>query len=133
MAKRILNTPSAPPALGPYSVAVATGDLVFFSGQVSLTLEGDRNDGSITEQTRQVMDNIGVLLADVGLGYSDIVKTTVFMTDMSDYPKINRVYAAYFESDTPARSAVAVSALPGGFSVEIEVVACRNRPPNGIG
>ncbi len=129
MAKRILDTPSAPPALGPYSVAVGTGSLVFFSGQVSLTLDGDRNDGSITEQTAQVMDNIGALLADVGLKYVDIVKTTVFMTDMADYPEINRVYAAYFGSEPPARSAVEVSALPGGFAVEIEVVACRNPSP----
>ena len=76
--------------------------------------------------TRQVMDNIGAMLSDVGLGYEDIVKTTIFMSDISDYQEINRVYAGYFGSDPPARSAVEVSALPGGFGVEIEVVASRN-------
>lgn len=128
MAKRILDTPSAPAALGPYSVAVATGDLVFFSGQVALRPGGGRNDGPIGVQTRQVMDNLGAMLSDVGLGFENIVKTTIFMSDISDYQEINRVYAGYFESDPPARSAVEVSALPGGFGVEIEVVASRNRP-----
>ena len=119
MAKRILDTPSAPPALGPYSVAVGTGDLVFFSGQVALRPGGGRTDGPIGDQTRQVMDNIGDILSDVGLGYGNIVKTTIFMSDISDYQEINRVYAGYFQSDPPARSAVEVSALPGGFGVEI--------------
>lgn len=127
MAKRTLDTPSAPPALGPYTVAVETGDLVFLSGQVALRPRGGRNDGPVAAQTRQVMDNIGAILADVGLGYGDIVKTTVFMSDISDYPEINQVYAEYFESDPPARSAVEVAALPGGFGVEIEVVASRSR------
>ncbi|MCY4371064.1 MAG: Rid family detoxifying hydrolase [bacterium] len=133
MAKRILETPSAPPALGPYSVAVGIGDLVFFSGQVALRPAGGRTDGPIADQTRQVMDNIGALLSDVGLGYEDIVKTTIFMSDISDYQEINRVYAGYFGSDPPARSAVEVSALPGGFGVEIEVVASRNRPGGTAG
>jgi 2-iminobutanoate/2-iminopropanoate deaminase len=128
LAKRILDTPHAPPAIGAYSVAVETGGLVFFSGQVALRPDGGRTDGPIRDQARQVMDNIGAMLADVGLDYPDIVKTTIFMSDISNYQEINEVYAGYFDSDPPARSAVEVAALPGGFGVEIEVVASRNRP-----
>ena len=131
MSKRVLETPSAPPALGPYSVAVETGGLVFFSGQVALTPHGGRTDGEIGEQTRQVMDNIGAMLADVGLHYDDIVKTTIFMVDIADYPEINRIYAGYFDDDPPARSAIQAAALPGGFAVEIEVVAARSDLPLG--
>ena len=126
MPKRILDIPSAPPALGPYSVAVETGNLVFFSGQVATAPGGGRNDGGVTAQTRQVMDNIGAMLADAGLRYQDIVKTTIFMADIDDYPEINRIYAGYFDTDPPARSAVQAAALPGGFAVEIEVIAARS-------
>ena len=131
MAKRILETPSAPPALGPYSVAVQTGGLVFFSGQVALKPEGGRAEGGIEEQTRQVMDNIGAMLADVGLDYGHIVKSTIFMTDIGDYPAINQVYAGYFGDEPPARSAIQAAALPGGFGVEIEVVAASGTPSRG--
>ena len=127
MTKRILKTPSAPAALGPYSTAVETGGLVFFSGQVALEPGGGRNDGSAAEQTQQIMDNIGALLTDVGLEYANIVKTTIFMADIADYPEVNRVYGGYFDGEPPARSAVQAAALPGGFQVEIEVVAAR--PP----
>ena len=126
MAGRILETPSAPPAIGPYSVAVEVAGLVFLSGQVALVPEGGREDGDVSAQTRQVMDNIGAMLGDIGLGYSDIVKTTIFMVDIGDYAAINEVYAEYFEAGPPARSAVQVSALPGGFRVEIEIVAARS-------
>lgn len=125
MTKRVLETPSAPPALGPYSPAVEAGGLVFLSGQVALEPGGGRSDGPVDMQTRRVMDNIGGLLADAGLGYEDIVKTTIFMADIADYPTINEVYAGYFDGKPPARSAVQAAALPGGFSVEIEVVAAR--------
>ena len=123
MAGRILETPSAPPAIGPYSVAVEVANLVFLSGQVALLPQGGREDGDVSAQTRQVMNNIGAMLGDIGLGYSDIVKTTIFMVDIGDYAAINEVYAEYFEAAPPARSAVEVSALPGGFLVEIEIVA----------
>jgi 2-iminobutanoate/2-iminopropanoate deaminase len=126
MAGRILETPSAPPAIGPYSVAVETTGLVFLSGQVALVPEGGREDGDVSAQTRQVMNNIGAMLDDIGLGYSDIAKTTIFMVDIGDYAAINEVYAEYFEAGPPARSAVQVSALPGGFRVEIEIVAARS-------
>lgn len=131
MSKQILDTPSAPAALGPYSVAVETGNLVFFSGQVALVPGGGRIEGDVSSQTRQVMDNIGAMLADAGLRYQDIVKTTIFMADIGDYPEINRIYADYFDTDPPARSAVQAAALPGGFAVEIEVIATRRAAMRG--
>lgn len=129
MAKRILETPSGPGALGPYSAAVQTAGLVFLSGQVPLKPGGGREDGDTAAQTRQVMDNIGAMLGDIGLGYADIVKTTIFMVDIGDYTAINQVYAGYFEAEPPARSAVQVSALPGKFRVEIEIVAAASGNP----
>lgn len=126
MSKQILATPSAPNAIGPYSVAVETAGLVFLSGQVGADpVTGERAPDDIELQTRQVLDNIGAILGDVGLDHSDIVKTTVFLADMADYPVVNQVYAGYFEGAAPARSAVGVAALPGGYLIEIEVVAAR--------
>lgn len=124
--KKILDTPSAPPAMGPYSVAVEVGDLVFMSGQVGFDpVTGDRVADDIEVQTRRVLDNIGGVLADVGLDHSDIVKTTIFLADMADYPRVNEIYAEYFTDQPPARSAIQAAALPGGFLVEIEVVAAK--------
>jgi 2-iminobutanoate/2-iminopropanoate deaminase len=124
--KNVLSTPSAPKAMGPYSFAAEAGGLVFLSGQVALDpVTGERRPDDVEVQARQVMDNIGVILGDVGLTYQDIVKTTIFMADMADYPKVNDVYGSYFGTEPPARSAIQAAALPGGFLVEIEVVAAR--------
>jgi 2-iminobutanoate/2-iminopropanoate deaminase len=124
--KKVLSTPSAPKAMGPYSFAAEAGGLVFLSGQVALDpATGERRPDDVEVQARQVMDNIGVILGDVGLTYQDIVKTTIFMADMADYPKVNDVYGSYFGTEPPARSAIQAAALPGGFLVEIEVVAAR--------
>ncbi|HJQ90879.1 MAG TPA: Rid family detoxifying hydrolase [Acidimicrobiia bacterium] len=126
MPKNVLSTPSAPKAMGPYSFAAEAGGLVFLSGQVALDpVTGERRPDDVEVQARQVMDNIGVILGDVGLTYQDIVKTTIFMADMADYPKVNDVYGSYFGTEPPARSAIQAAALPGGFLVEIEVVAAR--------
>lgn len=126
MPKKVLSTPSAPKAMGPYSFAAEAGGLVFLSGQVALDpATGERRPDDVEVQARQVMDNIGVILRDVGLAYEDIVKTTIFMADMADYPKVNDVYGSYFGTEPPARSAIQAGALPGGFLVEIEVVAAR--------
>lgn len=96
------------------------------SGQVALDpATGERAPDEIEAQTRQVMKNVGALLGDVGLGYDDIAKTTIFMADMADYPVVNEIYGSYFEGDAPARSAIQAGALPGGFLVEVEVVAAR--------
>jgi 2-iminobutanoate/2-iminopropanoate deaminase len=124
MVKQILSTPSAPPALGPYSVAVEAAGLVFFSGQVAL--DGDGNPaGNTTEQAQQVMDQIAELLSDVRLSFSDVVKSTIFLADMGDFAAVNEVYGSYFDDHAPARSTVAVAGLPKGVAVEIETIAAR--------
>lgn len=126
MPKTVPPTPSAPEALGPYSFATEANGMVFVSGQVPLDpATGERAPDEIEAQTHQVMKNIGMLLGDLELGYRDIVKTTIFLADMADYPKVNDVYGSYFESDPPARSAIQAAALPAGFQIEIEVIAAR--------
>ena len=126
MPKAVLITPSAPSAMGPYSLAAEASGLVFLSGQVGLDpISGERTRDDVAEQAHRVMKNIGGILSDVGLGYSDIVKTTVFLADIADYPTVNEVYGSYFSDEPPARSAVQAGALPGGFLVEIEVIASR--------
>ena len=126
MPKTVAETPNAPTPVGPYSIATEANGLVFLSGQVALIPEtGGRAPDDVTEQAHQVMRNIGAVLGDVGLGFDDIVKTTVFLGDIADYPAVNEVYAGYFDGPPPARSAVQAGALPGGFLVEIEVVAAR--------
>lgn len=120
---KVLNTPSAPAAVGPYSVAVESNGFVFLSGQVGADpATGERAD-DVAGQARRVMDNIGLILGDIGLDHSDIVKTTIFMADMADYATINDVYSSYFTDAPPARSAIQAAALPAGYLVEIEVVA----------
>ena len=126
MSKTVPSTPSAPNAMGPYSFVTEAGGLVFLSGQVALDpVTGDRRPDDVEIQARQVMDNIGAILDDLGLSYEDIAKTTIFLADMGDYSKVNNVYGSYFGTEPPARSAIQAGALPGGFLVEIEVVAAR--------
>ncbi|MCZ6457598.1 MAG: Rid family detoxifying hydrolase [Actinobacteria bacterium] len=126
MPKSVPQTPSAPPAMGPYSFATEAGGLVFLSGQVALDpTTGERSPDDVVQQSHQVMKNIGGILGDLGLGYSDIAKSTIFLADMDDYPAVNEVYGSYFDFEPPARSAIQAGALPGGFLVEIEVVAAR--------
>ncbi len=113
MPKTVPPTPSAPSALGPYSFATEAHGLVFISGQVPLDpATGERAPDDIEAQAHQVMKNIGVLLGDLDLGYGDIAKTTIFLTDIGDYPKVNEIYGSYFESEPPARSAIQAAALP---------------------
>lgn len=126
MPKSILSVPSAPAPLGPYSPVVEAHGLVYLSGQVALDpVTGSSVGDDVADQTHQVMGNIGAMLGDIGLGYDDIVKTTIFLTDIADFAKVNEVYATYVGDSRPARSTVGVAALPGGFRVEIEVVAAR--------
>lgn len=123
----MLNTPRAPRALGPYSVAVEAGGLVFCSGQVALDPStGGRAPDDVAAQTRQIMENLRAILGDVGLTLEDVVKTTIFLADMSDFPTVNDIYGEFFENEPPARSTIQAAALPGGFLVEIEVVASRS-------
>lgn len=126
MPKTVPETPSAPQSLAPYSPATETAGLVFLSGQVGLDPRtGERAPDDVEAQAHQVMSNIGAVLGDLGLGYDDIVKTTIFLADIDDFAKVNEVYASYFDGDYPARSAVQAGALPAAFLVEIEVVAAR--------
>lgn len=126
MPKTVPETPSAPQSLAPYSAAAEAGGLVFLAGQVGLDPKtGERAPDDVEAQARQVMSNIGDVLGDLDLGYDDIVKTTIFLADIDDFPTVNDVYASFFEGDFPARTTVQAGALPGGFLVEIEVVAAR--------
>jgi 2-iminobutanoate/2-iminopropanoate deaminase len=126
MPKQVPNLSGAPAPLAPYSVVTEAKGFVFVSGQVAIDPTGGETPGDIAGQTRLVMKNIGKVLADVGLDYPDIVKTTIFLADIADYGAVNAVYGEYFPSEPPARSAVEVAALPmPQFLVEIEVIACR--------
>jgi 2-iminobutanoate/2-iminopropanoate deaminase len=127
MPKRVLETPSAPGALGPYSVATQAGDFVFVSGQVAIDpATGDRAPDDVAAQAKQIMENLKVILGDLGLTLADVVKTTIFLLDIDDFPTVNDVYGGYFDDQPPARSTVQVAALPGGFLIEIEVIAARS-------
>lgn len=126
MPKTVPDTPSAPQSLAPYSVAAEAGGLVFVSGQVGLDpVGGERAPDDVGAQTHQVMSNIGSVLGDLGLGFDDIVKTTLFLADIGDYPVVNEIYQSYFEPPYPARAAIQAGALPAEFLIEIEVVAAR--------
>jgi 2-iminobutanoate/2-iminopropanoate deaminase len=122
--KTIVNTSQAPAPVGPYSQAVEAGGFLFCSGQIAIDPNTNQVfTGPVEEQTRQVLENIRAVLNHVGLGFHNIVKTTIFLTNMSDFAKVNEVYATYFTEQPPARSTVAVAGLPKGVHVEIEVIA----------
>ena len=126
MPKSVPSIDSGPAPVGPYSIVTEANGFVFLSGQVAFDpATGDRVDDSVAEEAEQVMKNIGAILADVGLGYEDIVKTTIFLTDIADFAAVNEMYGGFFVDQPPARSTVQVGALPVGFRVEIEVTAAR--------
>ena len=123
MNKKVISTESAPAAIGPYSQAIVIDGFLFASGQIPLSPEtGAVVSGGIKEQAGQVMENIGAVLKAAGSDFSQVVKTTCFLTSMDDFAAFNEVYSQYF-TGKPARSCVAVSALPRGVSVEVEVIA----------
>ena len=125
MDKKVITSDKAPKAIGPYSVAIRTGDLVFTSGQLGLDpATGSLVPGGIEAETRQALTNIRNVLADAGSGLEQVVKTIVFLKDMAEFTEMNAVYAEFFTEDPPARSTVQAS-LPKGGSVEIEAVATR--------
>ena len=124
MQKTIIKPAAAAAAVGPYNQAVRVGDLLYCSGQIPLTpATGMLVTGDIRAQTERVLENIKLILNDQGLTFSNVVKTTVFMTNLGDFASMNETYAKYFTSDYPARSTVQVAALPRGAAVEIEVIA----------
>jgi len=120
----VITTGRAPAAIGPYSQAVRSGSFLFCSGQIPLDpATGQLVEGGIEAQTAQVLDNLTAVLAAAGLTLRDVVKTTVFLVSMDDFPAMNEVYARSFDEDPPARSTIGVAALPKGARVEIEAIA----------
>lgn len=123
-ARRVVQTSDAPAPVGPYSQALRAGAFLFLSGQIPLDPKsGQMASGTIQQETQRVLDNLRAVLAADGLDFSDVVKTTVFMTDLGDFPKMNETYASAFGDARPARATVQVSALPKGARVEIEAIA----------
>lgn len=121
---RTVQSSAAPAAIGPYSQATIAGGFLFTAGQIPLDpANGELVAGDAAAQTRQVLSNLAAVLAEAGLGWRDVVKTTVFLTDMADFPRFNEVYASILGDARPARSTVQVAALPRGVSVEVELVA----------
>ncbi|MFC1655357.1 RidA family protein [Patescibacteria group bacterium] len=118
-----IKTDSAPQAIGPYSQAVKNCKLVFCSGQIPLTSNGNLIDGDVAEQTHQVMKNLKAVLEAAESSLDKVVKTTIFLTDMNDFTAVNDVYATYFPSHKPARATVEVSRLPKDVKVEIDCIA----------
>lgn len=124
--KTPIFAPNAPAAIGPYSHGVMTGDLFFASGQIPLDPATGKLAGkTIDVQVHQVFSNIKAVLDANGMALADVVKTTVYLTDLADFKAMNEIYASYFDSEPPARSCVQVAALPSGALVEIEVMAAR--------
>lgn len=119
-----IQTDKAAQAVGPYSQGIDSGDTIYLSGQLGLNADGEMQDG-VVAQTHQSLKNIEVLLAEVGLDFTNIVKTLVLLDDMNDFKAVNEVYAQYFKEPYPARSAFAVKGLPLGGLVEIEIIAKR--------
>jgi len=124
MNKEIVNTENAPAPIGPYNQAVKAGGLLFISGQIpSVPGTGEMKTGNIKEETRQVMQNIKAILDKAGLSFDNIVKTTIFLKDMSLFSEVNEEYGSHFKSDFPARETVAVKGLPKDVNVEISMIA----------
>ena len=124
--KEIISAAGAPAALGPYSHAVQVGNLLFTSGQVPLVPETGKLAGdSIEAQANQVLNNLENVLKAAGMDFSNVVKTTVFLTDLADFAAVNAIYATRFPSDPPARSCVQVAKLPAGAKMEMELIAAK--------
>jgi len=122
--KKPIFTSEAPAAIGPYSQGMRSGRFLFCSGQIPLDPKsGEIVSGDIATQTRRVLDNIAAILRTEGLSFDNVVKTTIFLTNLGDFQTVNEIYGSYFKKDPPARSTVEVSALPRGANVEIEVIA----------
>jgi 2-iminobutanoate/2-iminopropanoate deaminase len=124
--KRIINTPNAPAAIGPYSQAVEANGTLYISGQIPINpAVGKIEAADITTQTEQVFANINAILTEAGYTFADVVKSTVFIADIADFAAMNEVYKKYYQTECPARSAFAVKSLPLGALVEIETIAVK--------
>lgn len=126
MDKTIIKTPQAPAPIGPYNQAVLTGNMLFISGQICIDPStGELKNKDIQEETHQVMHNLKSILQEAGMRFSNVVKTTIFITDMHQFSAVNEVYGKYFENEFPARETVQVSALPKFVNVEISMIALK--------
>ena len=124
--KTIINTPNAPTPIGPYSQAVTANGLLFVSGQIPMNpATGEIISTDIIAEATQVMENLKAILTEAGSSFDQIIKTTIFLTDMNNFAQVNEVYGSYFTADFPARETVQVSALPKGVNVEISVIALK--------
>lgn len=124
--KTKIETINAPKATGPFSQAIADSEFVFTSGQIYLTAEGKLLDGTVEEQTHQIMSNLKAILEKAGVSFEDVVKTTIYVTDMTIYGKINEVYGSYMIEPYPARETVCVKELPLGARIEISMIAVKS-------
>jgi 2-iminobutanoate/2-iminopropanoate deaminase len=123
---RALHTDRAPAAIGPYSQAVEASGMLYSAGQIGLVPgTGEFAGEDVESQAVQALENVGAILANAGLSFADVVKTTVYLSNMDEFPLFNEIYATYFAEPYPARSTVAAAGLPKGARVEIDVVACR--------
>ncbi len=122
-----VETQNAPAAIGPYSQAIKVGDMVYTSGQIPLTPDGEMVEGDIHDQVRQVLVNLQAVLEAAGSGLDQIIKTTIYLTDMDNFVAVNKIYAEFFAGNYPARSTVAVKSLPKGVDIEIDAVAYVNQ------
>ncbi|WP_462249026.1 RidA family protein [Ferruginibacter sp.] len=126
MTKQIINTDNAPAPIGPYNQAVFAGNLLFISGQVALKpVTGELANADIIEETHQVMQNLKAILTEALMDFSNVVKTTIFLSDMNLFGQVNEIYGKYFSGDFPARETVAVKGLPKNVNVEISMIAAR--------
>ncbi len=124
MSKQIINTPTAPAPIGPYNQAVKAGGFLFISGQIAIVPgSADLKTNDIREETEQVMNNLKAILTEAGLDFSNVVKTTIFLKEMSLFSAVNEEYGKFFGSDFPARETVAVKGLPKDVNVEISMIA----------
>jgi 2-iminobutanoate/2-iminopropanoate deaminase len=126
MEKTIINTGNAPAPIGPYNQAVIANNTIYISGQICLDPStGNLKNKDIQEETHQVMQNLKSILQEAGMNFSNVVKTTIFITDMGTFGAINEIYGKYFDGDFPARETVEVSALPKSVNVEISMIGCK--------
>lgn len=125
--KRIINTAKAPSPIGPYNQAVLVSNVLYVSGQIAINPESNELIlNSVEEESHQVMKNLSAILSEAGFSFNNIVKTTIFLSDMSLFPRVNEVYGSYFTNDFPARETVAVAGLPKGVNVEISAIAYKD-------
>lgn len=124
MQKKIIQSSDAPAPIGPYNQAVQSGSFLFISGQIALIPGTDTLDNaSLTEETHRVMQNLKAILSEAGIGFEQVLKTSIFLTDMNFFAEVNAVYASYFTEQFPARETIAVQGLPKGVRVEISMIA----------